>query len=92
MSNELRLVERDHRAERTHPVYARSSPPRNNPPVNRSHNRQDQVSLSRAYRVIRHAGMESRLLSLEVQVANETYLIPPAHISRSLIASQLQAA
>ncbi len=52
----------------------------------------DQISLSRLYTAIQSNEAAVRLQSLELQVSQRSYWIPPLDISRSLISENLIAA
>jgi len=52
----------------------------------------DGVSLSRLYHAIRSSEGAIRLQSLELQVAQRAYRVPPLEVSRCIVADLLRAA
>lgn len=92
MSSEIRIPDGDHRPRGSQGPreVARAAPRLASPAALAGQaGPSDHVSLSRLYHALKSAEMSVRLNSLQLQVANKSYLIPGAAISRSMIEEHL---
>ena len=92
MANELKIIRGGRSAERCSEAPKTGEAPTAVAVPEIPEQLSDKVSLSKLYHVIQSSASAIRLQSLGLQVDQQTYLIPSAEISRSLMREHLQAA